>query len=71
MLLTTTNSNNAFPHLHHQEMKICPKEPMIHPQNSPLSQTEEEQREENDGQDKLEKQGKIHEEKNRDKRKQE
>lgn len=31
---------------------------MIHPQNSPLSQTKEEQREENNGQDKLEKQGK-------------
>lgn len=54
MLLSTTNSNNVIPHLHHQGMEICPKETMIHAQNCPPSQTEEEQTEEDNGWDNLE-----------------
>lgn len=54
MLLSATNSSDAVLHLHHQGMRICPTEPVIHPQNAPQSQTEEEQREQDNGWDDLE-----------------
>lgn len=51
-------------------LKFAPKSPWSTHKTLP-SQTEEKQREENNGQDNLEKQGKIHKEKNREEREQE